>query len=106
MDRIEQLNEFLKDSPNDPFLHYALAQEWNKLGDIQLAQEKYEYLIKEHPNYVATYYHLGKLLQEKGEKENALEMYSRGIQVAQQVGEQHSLSELQSAKLELEFDDD
>jgi hypothetical protein len=55
---------------------------------------------------VATYYHLGKLLQEKGEKENALEMYSQGIQVAQQVGEQHSLSELQSAKLELEFDDD
>jgi|SRR6056300_191503 len=106
MDRIEQLNEFLKDSPNDPFLHYALAQEWNKLGDIQLAQEKYEYLIKEHPNYVATYYHLGKLLKEKGEKENALEMYSQGIQVAQQVGEQHSLSELQSAKLELEFDDD
>lgn len=106
MDRIEQLNEFLKDSPNDPFLHYALAQEWNKLGDTQLAQEKYEYLIKEHPNYVATYYHLGKLLKEKGEKENALEMYSQGIQVAQQVGEQHSLSELQSAKLELEFDDD
>ena len=106
MDRIEQLNEFLKDSPNDPFLHYALAQEWNKLGDIQLALEKYEYLIKEHPNYVATYYHLGKLLQEKGEKENALEMYSQGIQVAQQVGEQHSLSELQSAKLELEFDED
>ena len=106
MDRIEQLTEFLKDSPNDPFLHYALAQEWNKLGDTKLAQEKYEYLIKEHPNYVATYYHLGKLLLEKGEKEKALELYSQGIQIAHQIGEQHSLSELQSAKLELEFDDD
>lgn len=106
MDRIKQLQLFLEDTPNDPFLHYALAQEWYKCGDLYAAKKKYEYLIESFPDYVATYYHLGKLLQEQGEKENALEIYSKGILVAQRVGEQHSLSELQSAKLELEFDDD
>jgi hypothetical protein len=44
MSRIEQLIEFLKDTPNDPFLHYAIAQEHNKAGNKELALEKYQEL--------------------------------------------------------------
>jgi hypothetical protein len=53
---------------------------------------------------VATYYHLGKLLERKGEREAALAIYAEGIAVATRTQEQHALSELQSAKLELEYD--
>ena len=42
---IEQLIEFLKDTPNDPFLHYAIAQEHNKAGNKELALEKYKELV-------------------------------------------------------------
>lgn len=104
--RIEQLKIFLNESPNDPFLHYALAQEYHKYGDENAALEKYEYLLETHPKYVATYYHLGALLTKIGQKENALETYSKGIAVAKELGDAHALSELQSAKLNLELDED
>ena len=31
-ERIEQIKTFLKDTPNDPFLSYALATEYVSLG--------------------------------------------------------------------------
>ena len=40
------------------------------------------------------------------QKENALETYSKGIAIAKELGDAHALSELQSAKLNLELDDD
>lgn len=106
MNRIDQIREFLNENPNDPFLHYALAQEFLKLGDKDSALEKYLYLVENHPKYVATYYHLGKLYYEMGQKPMALEYFEKGIVIAKEVGELHSLSELQSAKLEIEYEDD
>lgn len=106
MSKIDQLIEFLKDTPNDPFLHYAIAQEYNKLGKKQLALEKYQDLVSRFPNYVGTYYHLGKLQIELGFKQEAMTTFETGIKIAQELKEQHSLAELQSARLELLYDED
>jgi len=106
MNRLEQLQAFLLESPNDAFLHYAIAQEYKSMGNKEMALEKYLYLTENHPNYVATYYHIGKLYIELGQKETALSYFETGIIKAKECGEQHSLSELQSAKLELEYEDD
>jgi tetratricopeptide (TPR) repeat protein len=106
MNRLEQLTAFLLDSPNDPFLHYAIAQEHIKLGMVDEGLSKYLWLTENHPSYVATYYHLGKLLIERGEKEAALTWFNLGIEQAKAAKELHSLSELQSAKLALEYDED
>jgi tetratricopeptide (TPR) repeat protein len=103
--RIEQLLEFLKESPNDNFLRYALAQEYVKTGQKETGYEYYLGLIKDAPDYVATYYHLGKLYESDDNNSKALVTYSKGIEIAQKIGDQHSLSELQSAKLELEMED-
>jgi predicted Zn-dependent protease len=102
--RMEQLQAFLKDSPNDAFLQYAVAQEHISAGNDEDARVCFEKLRSEQPDYVATYYHLGKLLERKGEREAALAIYAEGIAVATRTQEQHALSELQSAKLELEYD--
>ena len=106
MSRIDQLIEFLKDTPNDPFLHYAIAQEYNKLGKKLLALEKYQDLVSRFPNYVGTYYHLGKMQIELGFKQEAMTTFETGIKIAQELKEQHSLAELQSARLELLYDED
>ena len=106
MSRIDQLIEFLKDTPNDPFLHYAIAQEYNKLGKKLLALEKYQDLVSRFPNYVGTYYHLGKIQIELGFKQEAMTTFETGIKIAQELKEQHSLAELQSARLELLYDED
>jgi len=106
MSRIDQIRQFLQDSPNDSFLRYALAQELQKQGDVEAAKEAYLWLTDNHPSYVATYYHLGKLLIAQGEKEAALAWFNLGIEHAKAAKELHALSELQSAKLELEYEDD
>ncbi|MCC7298573.1 MAG: hypothetical protein IT244_09595 [Bacteroidia bacterium] len=104
MDRKSQILEFLKESPQDAFLNYALAQEHIGAGNDAEAEEIFRHLLLWHPNYVATYYHLGKLLERKQEVDAAKEMYKNGIEVAKSIKEQHALSELQSALLELEYD--
>jgi tetratricopeptide (TPR) repeat protein len=106
MSRIDQIRQFLQDSPNDSFLRYALAQELQKQGDIEAAKDAYLWLTDNQPSYVATYYHLGKLLIAQGEKEAALAWFNLGIEHAKAAKELHALSELQSAKLELEYEDD
>ena len=77
MNRLEQLTAFLQDSPNDAFLHYAVAQELYKLGMLDAALDKYLWLTEHQPQYVATYYHLGKLLVERGEKEAGLALLKK-----------------------------
>jgi tetratricopeptide (TPR) repeat protein len=64
--------------------------------------EYYKRLLNEFPNYVGTYYHFGKLLEKKGETDEAIETYSKGMSIARAAGDQHSLSELAEAKLNLE----
>lgn len=104
MDRITQLRQFLEDTPTDAFLNYALATEYISQGNDSEAEVIFRNLMETQPNYVATYYHLAKLLERKKEKEAAIEIYEKGIQIAKSSKDQHSLSELQSAMLELEYE--
>ena len=104
MSRIDQLMAFLKESPDDAFLNYALATEYVGLGDDDKAEVIFRELLEKHPDYIATYYHLGKLLERKTDKESAILIYEKGIEKAKKIGERHSLSELQSALLELQYD--
>ena len=53
--RLDQLNEFLKETPEDPFLKYAIAAEYLKLNDEQEARRRFEQLIDSNPDYVGTY---------------------------------------------------
>lgn len=104
-DRLQQLFDFLKDEPNDPFLLYAIATEYNK-SDKSKALEYYEKLLEEHEKYVGTYYHAAKLYLELDRRQDAEQTYLKGIQIAQAQKDAHSLRELQQAYNELLYDED
>lgn len=106
--RIEKLLEFLRENPNDSFVRYALATEYVSAGDDETALKYYEDLLKSDPDYVATYYHLGKLMQRRKNEERANILYKAGIAQAKLKNDQHSLAELQTAltNLELGLDDE
>lgn len=107
--RIEKLLSFLAQDPQDPFIIYALATEYNQLKDKAQAYTYYEILLKDHPKYVGTYYHLAKLLESDMQQERALEIYQQGIQVAREKRDMHALSELQAAyntAAGLDYEDD
>lgn len=95
--RLQQLIEFLKESPNDPFLSYALATEYLKVGHTEAALAHYETLVQDHPGYVGTYYHLGKLYESLGRRADAVVIYEKGMHAARNKRDMHALSELQAA---------
>ncbi|PRD47893.1 tetratricopeptide repeat protein [Sphingobacterium haloxyli] len=95
--RLEELQEFLKDSPNDPFLKYAITMEYKKLGDNENTLAGFQDLRANHPDYVGTYYHFAKFLEEQGRKEEALETYNLGMEVAQRLRNRHAYNELLAA---------
>jgi Tfp pilus assembly protein PilF len=101
-DRLEQLKTFYEEDPEDPFTRYALAQEHLKQGDTNRALALFEELVETDPDYVGTYYHLGKLYERLDRTDDALETYEQGIEVAREQGAQKDLSELQDAKLKAE----
>lgn len=105
--RTADLIAFLKESPNDPFLKYALTMEYKKMGEEQLVRDGFEDLIQNHVDYVGTYYHYAKFLEGTGEKEKALQIYQAGMEVAQRVKNRHAYGELLSAyKLAMGLDED
>jgi len=99
--RLQQLFTFLDNNPNDSFVLFAIAKEYEKLQDGQQALQYYLKLEGEDPDYVGTYYHLGKLYELQGETTQAFATYKKGMQVARKQGDQHALSELAGAKLSI-----
>ena len=103
MDRIQRLLDFLKASPNDNFLKHALALEYIKINDTSKAKELFLEILTVNPDYIGSYYHLAKLLEQTGEKENAIIWYEKGMAEAKKAGDNHAYSELQSAYEDLVY---
>ncbi len=94
-DRLEQLISILNQGSKDPFIRYAIATEYLKEGRFTEALEYYENLVENNPDYVGTYYHLGKLYDELGRKDDAKLIFEKGIAIANETKKFHALSELQ-----------
>lgn len=106
MSRLAQLFDFLKAQPDEPFLLYAIAKEYEGQGQQDEALAYYLKLTATTPQYVGTYYHLGKLYERLDAPDKALEAYKQGIAVARAAKDNHALSELLGAKMNLDPDDD
>ena len=102
MNRIEKIKEMLAQSPGDSFLQHALALEYIKEGNDAGAKAVFEQLLQANESYVGSYYHLAKLLERTGERDEALKTYQKGMQVARQAGDAHAFNELQAAHEDLE----
>ncbi len=101
--RIKQLLEYLEEDPNDPFMLYALATEYNP-EQPEKALYFYEKLIHDHPSYVATYYHLANLYLQMEDHEKARATFEMGIEQATQNDEPLLLRELKNAYNEFMLD--
>ncbi len=97
MNRMSQLKTFLAENPNDPFLQYAMALEYLKQKDQTEALRIFTELTQNHPQYVGTYYHLGKLEEELKQYDAALATYQKGMKIALEEKDRHAHKELQGA---------
>src|SRR5215831_6275498 len=101
MDRIGKIKEMLTKSPADSFLQHALALEYIKKGDDRTARGLFEEILDREPGYIGSYYHLAKLLERAGEKEQAIQWYEKGMEAAKRAGDVHALNELSNSYSDL-----
>ncbi|HMV09836.1 MAG TPA: tetratricopeptide repeat protein [Cyclobacteriaceae bacterium] len=101
--RLKTLIKFYEEDPYHPFNLYALALEYQKT-DLNKSDELFNKLLHDFPEYVPSYYHAARVKVELDQREAALLVYQKGLQVARQQNERKAEQELRSAYDELMFD--
>lgn len=96
--RLEQVKKLLEKSPQDPFLLYALALEYKKLGDLPAALDYLGRTLAVDADYMYAYYQQGQILEAQGKPELAAPAYEAGIQRARAKGDTKALGELVGAR--------
>jgi Flp pilus assembly protein TadD len=95
MTRLQQFEAMLADEPNDPELRYALAMEHVSMGDDAGAVRRFEEMFERTPDYPHAYHQAGRTLERLGRLPEARAVLTRGIAVAQKVGDPHAAGEMQ-----------
>ncbi len=102
--RIAQLLTLMQQQGPDAFSCYALAMEYRKTGDSQLAIGWLQKTLALDPEYLAVFYQLGELYANLGDTKNALNAYDQGIALAEKRRDTKTLAELRNARLNLELE--
>jgi tetratricopeptide (TPR) repeat protein len=105
-DRLKMIETMLETNPRDSFLHYAAALEYQKSGDAAQAIKILRQLIRQNPDYLASYYQLGKMLEEKSQADEAVEVYKAGTTIARKQNDSKTLGELSEALMLLDVYED
>jgi tetratricopeptide (TPR) repeat protein len=95
--RLKQLFTFLEMDPTDAFTRYSIGYEYVGMGESEKALACFEALKSDIPEYVGTYYIMGKTLESLNRKEEAAAIYKEGISVAESRRDFHALAELRTA---------
>lgn len=95
--RLQKLETFLIEDPNDTFILFAIAKEYENAGDLARALEFYLKLKNTDANYVGLYYHLGKLFARQNETDLAIETYEAGMKISKVANDTHAFNELRGA---------
>ncbi|MGA0556741.1 tetratricopeptide repeat protein [Larkinella sp. VNQ87] len=103
--RIQLLQQYIREQPDDPFNVYALAMEYRD-EQPQKALHYLKKLLDEHPAYLATYYHAAALFAEQDDRTAAQAVYEKGIALAREQKNEKALQELTRAYRAFQDDDE
>ena len=101
--RLEQLLKMLEESPDDPFLLYAIGMEYIST-DTESARTYFKELEKKYPDYLPLYFTYASFLYENEQYEEALKKADKGIALAEETAQDKALSELKQLKMNIEFE--
>lgn len=102
--KIKKLATYIKNNPDDSFSKFALALEFLKDDQLKKARILFEDIHQNDPKYDGVYYHLGKLYERDGRFEDAMAIYNKGVQVADENDHKRNAKELKEALAELEIE--
>ncbi len=92
--RIQLLEQYAEEDPNDPFPLYALGLE---LVDDNpgKAKELFNRVMDQHPGYVPVYYHAALLAINQSEANRARSIVAKGIEKAKAARDHKAVAELE-----------
>lgn len=94
MSRREQLEAMLADSPEDTFLQYALAMEWENESQHEKSLEIHQRLMQSDPPYVPSFFMAGQQLANLDRTDEARTILMAGIEQADLQGNAHAAGEM------------
>lgn len=94
MSRRTQIEQLLSSNPDDPFLRFAIAMEWQNEGVAEKALEAWQWFENHAPGYNGYYYHYATLLITLHRLEEAQSVIENGMDVTAKQGDRHAWNEL------------
>lgn len=89
-ERAEQIARFramAEGDPDDDLAHFRLGQILMEDGQYAEAARAFERVLQINPYFSRVYQHLGECLIQQGQKERAVELLTRGWQIADERGD-------------------
>ena len=84
----------LADSPNDTFLLYALAMEWENEEQHEKSLEIHRQLMNNEPPYVPSFFMAGQQMANLERIDDAKQVLEAGIEQADMQGDAHAAMEM------------
>ncbi len=103
-DQEEKMGMFLQVleiDENDQVANFGLGSIYSDQGLHEKALSHFQTLVEHFPDYSVAYNLLGKTLEKLSKKDEALEVYKRGIAAASKKGDLMPLKEMQSRQYQL-----
>lgn len=94
--RRQLLEEFVAKKPDDAFSRYGLAMECMNGGDTAAANEHFRALLAGNADYVPAYLMYAQMLTREARNDEARQVLSTGMGVAERKGDQHARSEMET----------
>lgn len=91
---LENLEKMLAAGKDNALLRYSLGNEYLKLQQFDTAIEHLRRALDFDAHYSAAWKLLGKAMQEAGRLQEALEVYQKGIEVAEAKGDKQAAKEM------------
>lgn len=92
----------LEKDPNDSFSRYALALEYAGSREFQSAIDELEIVIQRDPKYLPAYHQLALILCKLNRTQEGKKIYRKGIDLAQELGEEKEAKEMREELEEIE----
>lgn len=95
MSDIDGFEALLDKGQDNALLRYTLGALHLQKGAPKLALPHLRAALEHDPDYSAAWRALGKALAELGERQEAIDVYTRGIEVAEARGDKQAAKEMQ-----------
>jgi tetratricopeptide (TPR) repeat protein len=95
MQRLEKLNELHAKNPDDPDIHYMIAQEHAQQGDHAASLGWYDTCLENDPDYHYAYFHKAKSQEATGDTDGARRTLDAGLARAREANNQKAVNEIE-----------